>query len=70
MAIGKEMKIRVRMFGALAASSGVGEEYLEMPERATTSVVVQAVAERYPQAAAILPRVSVEIGRASCRERV
>ena len=61
MKIGRDMKIRLRMFGALAASSGVGEEYLEMPERATTSAVVQAVAERYPQAAAILPRVSVAV---------
>lgn len=55
------MKIRLRMFGALAASAGVGEEYVEMPAGASTADLVAAVAERYPQAADILPRVSVAV---------
>ena len=59
--MGTDMKIRLRMFGALAAGTGVGEEFLEVPEGATAARVVELVAERWPQAAAILPHVSVAL---------
>jgi molybdopterin synthase catalytic subunit len=55
------MKIRLRMFGALAARTGVGEEYLEVPDGSTAAAVVRLVADRYPEAAPVLPRVSVAV---------
>jgi molybdopterin synthase catalytic subunit/molybdopterin converting factor small subunit len=58
---GAAMKIRLRMFGGLAAAAGTGEEYVEIAEGATAADLVAMVAQRYPQAAAILPRVSIAV---------
>lgn len=55
------MKIRLRMFGGLAASAGVSEDSLELAEGATAASVIHAVAQRWPQAEAILERVSVAV---------
>ena len=55
------MKIRLRMFGGLAASAGVSEDALELDDGATAATVIDAVARRWPQAEAILERVSVAV---------
>jgi molybdopterin synthase catalytic subunit/molybdopterin converting factor small subunit len=55
------VKVRVRMFGALAAKSGAGEEYLELPEGSTAADVIALVAHRYPDAAPVLERVTVAV---------
>lgn len=55
------LKIRLRMFGGLAASAGVSEDALELGEGATAATLIDAVAQRWPQAEAILERVSVAV---------
>jgi molybdopterin synthase catalytic subunit/molybdopterin converting factor small subunit len=58
---GAAVKVRVRMFGALAAKSGAGEEYLELPEGSTAADAIALVAHRYPDAAPVLERVTVAV---------
>jgi molybdopterin synthase catalytic subunit len=55
------MKVRVLMFGALSATTGVHEQYLELPENATAGAVLQWVASEYPETGPILDRVSVAV---------
>src|ERR1700731_2466438 len=53
------MKVRLLMFGALSATTGVHEQYLELPENATTGAVLRWGAAEYPEAGPILDRVAV-----------
>lgn len=55
------MKIRLLMFGALSATTGVSEQYLEMPDNATAGAVVAWVSGEYPEVAPLLARVSVAV---------
>jgi molybdopterin synthase catalytic subunit len=55
------MKVRLLMFGALSATTGVHEQYLELPENATAGAVLQWVASEYPETGPILDRVSVAV---------
>ncbi|MGH2725247.1 MAG: molybdenum cofactor biosynthesis protein [Actinomycetota bacterium] len=55
------MKIRVRMFGALAERTGRDREELDLPEEATAAEVLRVVGERHPDVAAILERISVAV---------
>jgi molybdopterin synthase catalytic subunit len=55
------MKVRLLMFGALSATTGVHEQYLELPDDATAGSVLQWVAAEYPEAGPILGRVSVAV---------
>jgi len=55
------MKVRLLMFGALSATTGAHEQYLELPENATAGSVLQWVATEYPEAGPILSRVSVAV---------
>jgi molybdopterin synthase catalytic subunit/molybdopterin converting factor small subunit len=57
------MRIRVRMFGALAESAGRGGEELDLPDDATAAEVLQAVGDRHPDASGILGRISVAVNR-------
>ncbi len=55
------MKIRLLMFGALSATTGVNEQYLELPENATAGAVLRWVATEYPEVGPMLARVSVAV---------
>ena len=55
------MKVRLLMFGALSATTGVHEQYLELPENATAGAALQWVASEYPETGPILDRVSVAV---------
>ncbi|MGH2733025.1 MAG: molybdenum cofactor biosynthesis protein [Actinomycetota bacterium] len=55
------MKVRVRMFGALAQRCRLSEEWLELPEGARAMDVLGTVAQRHPEATGILPQVSVAV---------
>jgi len=55
------MKIRVLMFGALSATAGVSEEYLDMPENATAGSVLAWLAATYPEVSPLIPRLSVAV---------
>jgi molybdopterin synthase catalytic subunit len=55
------MKVRLLMFGALSATTGVHEHSLELPENATAGAVLRWVAAEYPEAGPILDRVSVAV---------
>jgi molybdopterin synthase catalytic subunit len=51
------------MFGALSATTGVHEQYLDLPENATAGSVLEWVAAEFPEAGPILERVSVAVNR-------
>ncbi len=55
------MKVRVRMFGALAERAGRDEEVLELPAGATAGDVVALVGDRHPRAQWILGQLSVAV---------
>src|SRR5579859_1221490 len=55
------MKIRVLMFGALSATAGVSEEYLDMPENATAGSVLAWLAATYPEVSPLITRLSVAV---------
>jgi molybdopterin synthase catalytic subunit len=55
------MKIRVLMFGALSATTGVSEDYLDLPENATAAAVLAWLAANYPEVSPLIPRLSVAV---------
>lgn len=57
------MRIRVRVFGALAERLGRDDDSLDLPDGSTAGEVLRAVGERHPDAAAILRRISVAVNR-------
>ena len=57
------MKVRVRLFGALAERAGRDHEELELSGDVTAGEIIRAVGDRHPAAAAILDRVSVAVNR-------
>jgi MoaE-MoaD fusion protein len=57
------MRLRVKLFGALAERAGGPEDRLELTDPATAADVLQAVGERHPTARGILDRVSVAVNR-------
>jgi molybdopterin synthase catalytic subunit len=57
------MKVRVRMFGALAERAGRGTATLELPDGATAEAALRAVGQWHAHAGAILERISVAVNR-------
>jgi MoaE-MoaD fusion protein len=57
------MRVRVRMFGALAERAGRDEETVDLPDDATAEAALRAVGERHPDARGILDRLSVAVNR-------
>lgn len=57
------LRLRVRLFGALAERAGGQEDGVEVPEPATAADVLDAVGRRHPAARGILERVSVAVNR-------
>jgi molybdopterin converting factor subunit 1 len=55
------MKLRVRLFGALAERAGRSRTDLDVPDGATASEVVRAVGDHYPETSEILPRLQVAV---------
>lgn len=55
------MKIRVRMFGSLAQSTGMREDTIDVRDGGSGSDLVDVLGARYPAAAAVLERVSVAV---------
>jgi molybdopterin synthase catalytic subunit len=55
------VKVRVRLFGALAEHAGAGEEVLDLDDGATAGNVVEAVRNRHPETAGLLSQVSVAV---------
>jgi molybdopterin synthase catalytic subunit len=55
------MRVRVRLFGALAERAGGEEESLDLPDAATAADVLREVGARHPGAAGILGRISVAV---------
>jgi molybdopterin converting factor subunit 1 len=55
------VRLRVRLFGALRERVGSDEEVLDLPDGSTGADLLHAVAERHPEAAPILERVSVAV---------
>lgn len=55
------MKVRIRMFGALAERAGVAEEVVDLPPGATAGDAREAIGARHPDAAALLGRVSLSV---------
>jgi molybdopterin converting factor subunit 1 len=57
------VRIRVRLFGALAERAGHDQESLDLPEGATAAHALREVGERHPEATSILGRISVAVNR-------
>jgi MoaE-MoaD fusion protein len=57
------VRVRVRLFGALAERAGRDQEALDLPEGATAAHALREVGERHPAAASILGRISVAVNR-------
>jgi molybdopterin synthase catalytic subunit/molybdopterin converting factor small subunit len=55
------MKVRIRLFGALAERAGLAEEAVELAEGATAGDVLGFVAERYPPTEGLLRGVGVAV---------
>lgn len=55
------MKVRVRLFGALAERAGRGEEVLDLNDGATAGHVVGAIRDRHPETTGLLSQVSVAV---------
>ena len=55
------MRVRVRLFGALAERAGSAEALVEVPEDATAADLVEAMGKRLVAAAPILGQVSVAV---------
>ncbi len=55
------MRIRVRMFGPLAQSTGMREDTIDIEEGANGADLISAMGERYPDATSVLERVSVAV---------
>jgi MoaE-MoaD fusion protein len=57
------VRVRVRLFGALAERAGTDEERLELPQGATADAALREVMARHPGAAGILDRLSIAVNR-------
>jgi molybdopterin converting factor subunit 1 len=57
------MKVRVRLFGALAERAGRDEDTLDLPEGATAGEALRVLGEAHPEAKGILDRISVAVNR-------
>jgi molybdopterin synthase catalytic subunit/molybdopterin converting factor small subunit len=57
------MRLRVKLFGALAERAGGSQDDLDLAEPATAADVLRAVGERHPSTGGILGRVSVAVNR-------
>jgi MoaE-MoaD fusion protein len=55
------MKVRVRVFGALAEALGVDEETLNLPHEATAGGVIETMRTRAPASGPVLDRCSVAV---------
>jgi molybdopterin synthase catalytic subunit len=55
------MKVRVRLFGALAERAGVGEETVDLAEGARAADALRDMTARHPDTAAIAARISVAV---------
>jgi molybdopterin converting factor subunit 1 len=55
------VKVRVRLFGALADRAGRAEDVVDVPDEATASDVLDAVGARNPAAAALAGRLQVAV---------
>lgn len=55
------MRVRIRMFGAVAERAGGDEDHIDLPDGATVADVLEAVRTRHPDAAGIVPRLSVAV---------
>ena len=56
-----KVRVRVRMFGAVAELAGRPETVFEMPEGATTADILGTVADRYPATGDVLNHVKVAV---------
>jgi MoaE-MoaD fusion protein len=55
------VRLTVKLFGALVERAGGDREAVELPEGATAGDVLRTVADRHPDTAAILDRISVAV---------
>jgi molybdopterin synthase catalytic subunit len=55
------VKVRVRLFGALAERAGSAEDVLDLDAGSTAAQVIEAVRDRHPEAAGLLGQVSVAV---------
>lgn len=56
-----DMKVRIRLFGAVSERAGLDEEILDIPDDATTGDLLRVVADRYPSTAALLKQIAVAV---------
>jgi molybdopterin converting factor subunit 1 len=57
------VRVRVRLFGALAERAGLEEGSLDLPDGATAGEALRAVGARHPGAVPILDRIAVAVNR-------
>lgn len=55
------MKVRVRLFGALAERAGTGEDVLDVGDGTTAGDVVELMRDRHPRAAPLLGQISLAV---------
>jgi molybdopterin converting factor subunit 1 len=55
------LKVRVRLFGALAERAGAAEAVLDLGEGATAGHVVEGIRDRHPETAGLLAQVSLAV---------
>jgi molybdopterin converting factor subunit 1 len=55
------VKVRVRLFGALAERAGAGEDVTDVDDGATAQDVIALIRDRHPEAAPLLAQISVAV---------
>lgn len=55
------IRVPIRLFGPAREAAGAGEIVVEVPDRSTAGEVVDAVRERFPGLAELLPRSRVAV---------
>jgi MoaE-MoaD fusion protein len=55
------VKVRVRLFGALAERAGAGEDVLDVHDGSTAGEVIGLISDRHPDTAPLLAQVSVAV---------
>jgi molybdopterin converting factor subunit 1 len=55
------VKVRVRLFGALAERAGGGEDILDLDDGATAGQVIDAIRDRHPETVGLLAQISVAV---------
>jgi molybdopterin converting factor subunit 1 len=55
------VRVKVRLFGALAERAGRDQDTLDLPDGATAGAALEAVGRRHPAAVGILERISVAV---------